>query len=972
VHKIVLASLVSFYLTMAAGSALGQSDDVGRAFSQLSAQEIQDAKSALAVPLPVDALTSTLDAYFLSKEKAAQKLGDIEVLLAVYREWRLASPTTFNYSNFANELMRAGKSEEALSVRQESIAHEQRKSFSAFYMVNYANDLYALGRFEDVQQTLDKLKSYLNVVGRRNWSGQDLLYIKRAEAGGLRLQSEMDLRVGKFSRAVEEAAQALVLSREAFQLARALPIQRYDQAFLATQSMGDALRTQVSALKAVGRFSDAEVALSQFLQFAKEFKLQPRALGLLYDTAASLRFDLREFRQAESDYRSADKVYATLGYGADNRMRTGYARAIIAALEGQQRWDDVFAELNRIDALSGDGNGELRRNQFPLERGYAYLHSANNNAQALLLLQRLSTEIRKRYAPHQFQAAQADGLLALALWQSGAADNKRRALALLKEVVLDYMLPGNIDAETAGLGKDIRELIFSTYLEAVFATPGEDFVAALEPADWIRGGMVQEALADAAVRSAAMEPGLADLVRQDQDARNEIEALRHYLSGGVGSVGLASAETIARMHGRIATLDAQRSVSQQEIKKKFPGYDRLVHPHAPSVQDVSAALAADEALLMLLPTEQAVYVWAISNTGKQAAYRVALSQAQLTKLIQSTRATLDLGEMDGHLHPFNASASSALYQALLGPAQEVIDGRKHLIVAPGGLLGQIPFAVLLTKPSRQAGADAPWLIRQAAITQIPSLSAWLAVKKFARAASATEPLAGWADPSFANKSGALRRGNTGDAAAGFNYADIPSLPETRDELLAIAQALHAAPEHDLYLGEMATKASVMLSSSSGELQKKRVIVFATHGLVAGDLPNLNQPALALANTQSGGADPLADLLTLDDVLRLKLNADWVVLSACNTAASDGKGEEAMSGLARGFFYAGSRSLLVTYWSVDSESAKALTTATFSYQAANPNGRKAESLRQAMLKVMSEAQYAHPAYWAPYALVGDGG
>ena len=137
-----------------------------------------------------------------------------------------------------------------------------------------------------------------------------------------------------------------------------------------------------------------------------------------------------------------------------------------------------------------------------------------------------------------------------------------------------------------------------------------------------------------------------------------------------------------------------------------------------------------------------------------------------------------------------------------------------------------------------------------------------------------------------------------------------------------------------------------------------------------NLPNLNQPALAMAAT--GDNDPLSPLLTLEDVLTLKLNADWVVLSACNTAAADGKAEEALSGLARGFFYAGSRSLLVTHWAVESESAKLLTTATFAHYTANPQAAKAESLRQAMLKVMQMPQYSHPAYWAPYALVGDGG
>jgi len=162
---------------------------------------------------------------------------------------------------------------------------------------------------------------------------------------------------------------------------------------------------------------------------------------------------------------------------------------------------------------------------------------------------------------------------------------------------------------------------------------------------------------------------------------------------------------------------------------------------------------------------------------------------------------------------------------------------------------------------------------------------------------------------------------------------------------------------------------VLKQSASGNLARKQVVVFATHGLLAGDLPNLNQPALAMASTKDPKESPL---LTLEDVLGLKLNADWVVLSACNTAGADGRAEEAMSGLARGFFYAGSRSLLVTHWAVESESAMMLTTHTFAAYKKNPQMRRAQALRQAMLETMQVPRFSHPAYWAPYALVGEGG
>jgi CHAT domain-containing protein len=202
-----------------------------------------------------------------------------------------------------------------------------------------------------------------------------------------------------------------------------------------------------------------------------------------------------------------------------------------------------------------------------------------------------------------------------------------------------------------------------------------------------------------------------------------------------------------------------------------------------------------------------------------------------------------------------------------------------------------------------------------------------------------------------------------------NYRKLPALPETRDEVLALAKILSANPVQDVILGAQATRASVLKSSSSGQLGRKQVVVFATHGLLAGDLPSLNQPALAMAST----ADPAdSPLLTLEDVLTLKLNADWVVLSACNTAGADGRAGEALTGLARGFFYAGSRSLLVTHWAVESESAMMLTTKTFAAYTSDPGIRRAEALRQAMLETMKLARYAHPAYWAPYALVGEGG
>jgi len=199
--------------------------------------------------------------------------------------------------------------------------------------------------------------------------------------------------------------------------------------------------------------------------------------------------------------------------------------------------------------------------------------------------------------------------------------------------------------------------------------------------------------------------------------------------------------------------------------------------------------------------------------------------------------------------------------------------------------------------------------------------------------------------------------------------------------VALASVLKADPGRDVFLGIAASKEAVQKAF----LSESRIVAFATHGLLPGDFPGLDQPALALAAPAGYNvdADPIRALLTLEDVLSLKLNAEWVVLSACNTAAGDGAGAEAISGLGRAFFYAGSRALLVTHWPVETVSARKLVTDIFARYAADPSLSRAEALRQAMLALMQDGQreaatgqlafpYAHPRFWAPYALVGDSG
>jgi CHAT domain-containing protein len=162
------------------------------------------------------------------------------------------------------------------------------------------------------------------------------------------------------------------------------------------------------------------------------------------------------------------------------------------------------------------------------------------------------------------------------------------------------------------------------------------------------------------------------------------------------------------------------------------------------------------------------------------------------------------------------------------------------------------------------------------------------------------------------------------------------------------------------------------ASQDGTLASYRVIHFATHGLVAGDLLGASEPGLLLTPPQTA-SDIDDGYLSASEVAALKLDADWVILSACNTAAGNTSDAEARSGLARAFFYAGARSLLVSHWSVNSDATVKLITKAVAELKSDPKIGRAEALRRAMLAMIDNGKEgeAHPAMWAPFVLVGEG-
>jgi CHAT domain-containing protein len=264
-----------------------------------------------------------------------------------------------------------------------------------------------------------------------------------------------------------------------------------------------------------------------------------------------------------------------------------------------------------------------------------------------------------------------------------------------------------------------------------------------------------------------------------------------------------------------------------------------------------------------------------------------------------------------------------------------------------------------------------------AVSVLPAVSSLAEIRTIARPSAAEQPFIGFGNPGFG---GAAGGGDASLAALGRKCrvsaderADpallqaLAPLPETADEIKAMAAALNA-PADAVVLGAAASEAEIR----KRELSRYRVLAFATHGLLPGELACQNEPALAFTPGRgTTGADD--GLLNASEIARLRLDADWVVLSACNTAGPDGsaRGGQALSGLVRAFLYAGSRAVLATHWAVASEPTVTLTTGTFS-AFAKPGVGRAEALRQSQLAMLSDPKTQHPVFWAPFVVVGEGG
>lgn len=502
------------------------------------------------------------------------------------------------------------------------------------------------------------------------------------------------------------------------------------------------------------------------------------------------------------------------------------------------------------------------------------------------------------------------------------------------------------------------------------ATEEEIFTAA----QLVGGGVNDQTIARMAARQAASTPALAEAVRALQAAERARDTAR---------IELAAENSKAdedRDPKRVATLSAELKSSSArydalaaKVRASYPAYTRLASPGPASLAAVQHALDPDAAFLSFVIGAKGGYALLVKPDGLMVR-KIDISAPDLAADVAALRRAFV--PTLGRVPPFSLKSSYALYKKVLGPFESDLTGTRTLIVAPSPALASLPLALLVTAPPGRHTdyTNAAWLIRKMAISDVPSPRAFLALVRAEKTAKpAPQPLLALAAPGFhggknasldALANACIKSGPISPAL----LRGLPPLPGTAREAERVAHSLGANPG-DVLTGAAASEADLRRH----DLADYAILYFATHGLLPGELHCQSQPALALAPPAHASSTSDDGLLTASEVAGLNLNADLVVLSACNTAAggSGRFGGSALEGLADAFFEAGARAVLASHWQVPSAHTVSLMTDLFAHYGNARREGFAAALRQAQLALIANPATAHPFNWAAFTLIGDG-
>jgi CHAT domain-containing protein/Tfp pilus assembly protein PilF len=719
-----------------------------------------------------------------------------------------------------------------------------------------------------------------------------------------------------------------------------------------------------------------------------------------YDQLGQVLLKLDRLDEAETWLHRATAIAEPL-LGQDFGASPKPFRDLAKLLEKRERYDEAEALYAKASAAAEKNASSTVLSQTLRAHGRFLLHSGRpEEAQPL----------------YDRAVKQADRLFALSRGLEDAA--RENMLATLRPIYSEAIASRvKLDTKQPGQGHDRLALV------DVARTQSRLFTELLRAADVARQAGDDAFIKLKARRDAALARQIElrrrfTLTARLDAAGKEILPIQPIRDPFILARWRSSAEDLRH---KIEATEQERSDAEARLWQQFPRYMELEEPRPVSVDDLQRRwLLPDETLLAYYRLPHQLLVFLVSRDEFRLE-RVAVDLDEIDRLVARARKPLESGGRPDLLAQLEPEVLNRLYELLLQPVASRMPAGRHLLVVGDGPLYTLPYEMLVTRwgeSDRKAFAAArgkdlseygklAYAGAQWRFSYLPSL-ATLAIQ---RAEQKKQPafaqsLIAYADPVFERADatpGATTRALLADlGATRGGRVNIPRLPETAEEVQAVADILGG--QHDIYLRDAAQETQVKHS----DLAQARYLHFATHGLLGGEFsmlkgyavengepgrggtrslvvvddeettpaaaPVKGQPALVLSLVGDlGGED---GLLTMGEVMGLKMNAELVVLSACNTAGEkvESRNGEGFAGLTRAFMYAGARGLLVSHWSVESLATRDLITDFFRRHKAGTATPEALAAAQAGLRGSRDQRLgisrAHPFFWAPFVHVGD--
>jgi CHAT domain-containing protein len=472
---------------------------------------------------------------------------------------------------------------------------------------------------------------------------------------------------------------------------------------------------------------------------------------------------------------------------------------------------------------------------------------------------------------------------------------------------------------------------------------------ALDTTQLLTGSKVATATRLSAARVGLNDPRLAARLRELQDAESAYRRANSVYLLMLGNGGDSETARTVREAASRALADQRASLARD-----FPNWSAFDARRPVLASTLQASLAREDAALAIVPALASTFVM-LATPDQIIVQSVLSTRAAFAKQADALRASIDAGA-------FDLATSHALYQSIFGSfSPATLKQVRNLRIVASGEAASIPFATLIEKPTARLSTQTPFLIRRFALSAGASL---LRPANSEKRAFQTSPLLAIGAPKPFGEtrivSGKQPNVRQVFRESSIDTTSLAALPElTANEINAVAKR-----NADATLFTGADASEDMLQKL--DLSRFRVLLFATHALVAGEMEGQAEPSLVLAKPATGSKND--GVLTASEISRLRLNADWAILSACNTAAGEGGATPAYSGLAQAFRYAGARTLMLSHWPVRDDAAAKLSERILLEAARGKS--PAQALRVAMLKTMANESLegaVDPRIWAPFVV-----